>query len=184
MNCVLLRVRESAPGAPRRAVTFSLPAQRESNQRERAQHEFERPSSSDAGALARHVTRYGHEFRLHRGAPRLGDDTCRARPFGSVKSQALPDQSDFSASTENARAHRPKDSCSGSLSLVTFFLSQQKESDCLPGHPRRRLSQEKNPQRVAHARTQSRYACPSGANPERCEVQIISPRHSIARCWA
>ena len=116
----------------------------ESNQRERAQYEFERPSSSDAGALATHLTRYGHEFRLHRGAPRLGDDTCRTRPFGSVKSQALPDQSDFSARSGNTRAHRPKHSCSGSLSLVTFFLSQQKESDRPPGRPRRRLTAEKN----------------------------------------
>ena len=37
------------------------------------------------------------------------------------------------------RAHPPSNADSGSFSLVTFSLSQQRESDCPPGHPRRRL---------------------------------------------
>ena len=41
----------------------------------------------------------------------------------------------------------------GPLSLVTFFLGQQKESDCPPGHSRRRLSHEKkNPQELKSAK--------------------------------
>ena len=37
----------------------------------------------------------------------------------------------------------------GLLSLVTFFLGQQKESDCQPGHSRRRLPHENITRRVS-----------------------------------
>ena len=114
-----------------------------SNQRERAQYEFARLYARSASALDTHLTRYGHEFRLRRGAPRLGYDTRSATPLASVQTQALPDQSDLCARTENARAHKPKDSHSGPLSLVTFFLGQHKESDRLPGRDPAPTRQEK-----------------------------------------
>jgi len=135
-NDPLMRSRRRV--APRRAVTFFLVAQKESNQRKSALN----TSSSfpavamQAGAHLQGLTRYGLKFRLHRGAPRLGHDTG---PGGSVQTQALPNQSDLSARPGNALRDQTRRFVLGSFSLVTFSLSQQRESDCQPGHSRRRL---------------------------------------------
>ena len=144
--CEVLLLRESTPGVPRQAVTFSLLAQRESNQRERAEHEFARLCARSATSPATHLTRYGHVARLPRGTPYAGIDDAT---FGSVQTQSLPDQSDFTGPPENALRGQAHKFALGSLSLVTFFLSQQKESDCPSGHPRRRLAHAKNPARSA-----------------------------------
>ena len=159
MNLILHRA-ESAPGVPRRAVTFFQVAQKESNQRKSALNtsSFVRMRARDESGLNKGLTRYGHEFRLHRGAQRLGHIAGRARPFGSVQTQALPDQSDLCARTEIARAYKPKDPCWALfLCLLSFWANRKKvcrlpgrdpapmwQQKNLPGHSRRRLPHVKN----------------------------------------
>ena len=97
----------------------------------------------EGGGLPRGLTRYGLKLRLQRGAPRLGHDTGAA---GSVQAHESPDIPWVCGRTDDASRGQTQKWVLGSFSLVTFSLSQQRESDCPPGHPRRRLGMRKRTQ--------------------------------------
>ena len=95
----------------------------------------------EGGGLPRGLTRYGLKLRLQCGAPRLG---YRVSPGGSVQAHESPDIPWVCGRTDDASRVQTQKWVLGSFSLVTFSLSQQRESDCPPGHPRRRLAHAKN----------------------------------------